>query len=799
MQDKRRKSEETASAGFASSQLLDRNISPVENRNYTAEVEEEIARLRRYVRSANPDADLTQFELAITTARNAHASQRRKTGEPYILHPLSVAIILTDLDLDLDTLSAALLHDTVEDTNLSLGEIRKQFGDNVADIVDGVTKLEKMSFTSQEELQAENFRKMFLAMAKDIRVVLVKLADRLHNMRTMKHLPPGKQAAISRETLDIYAPLADRLGVYRWKWELEDLCLRYIDPEAFYELVGSIAQKRGQRERFLERVILDISRAIEKMGIDSEVEGRPKHFYSIYRKMKMKDRRLEQIYDLFACRIIVNTVADCYAVLGLVHEMYHPMSGRFKDYIAVPKPNHYQSLHTTVFGPGGFPFEIQIRTHEMHRIAELGIAAHWKYKAGIGDPDKSQKLDQNMGWLKQLLDWQKDLSDSDEFMASLKTELVADEVFVFTPVGDVISLPMGSVPIDFAYSIHSGVGNHMYAAKVNGNIVSLDYELQTGDIVEILTSERVSGPSHDWLKLVKSGTARNKINHFFKQQRRSENVARGRSILEEEIRRLGFRFKDLVHEDFYEPFLERYSYRSLDDLYAALGVTNSGMTAQRVAPRLRDAYVKSLSPDERSELGYYMNSNGQLVYDPEVVKLRKAVEDGKKIQKDSKRKSNELGIEVDGIENCKVMLAQCCSPVPGDAIIGFITRGRGVTVHRQNCSNIRTILERSQLGPSEIEQASRLISVRWDEDTSERSYYPVDLRILAHDRSHLFADISSAIGDEHVTITAGSMSSVKDVTATLYITIEVNGTEQANRVIGRIRAIPDVLDVKRGK
>ena len=495
--------------------------------------------IEEYREYAGKDADLSTIEKAYIFAARAHGNQKRLTGEPYLIHPLTVAQILTGIEADETTICAALLHDTVEDTGRSLQDIAENFGSEIAKLVDGVTKLGKMSYESKEDLQAENFRKLFLAMAEDIRVVLIKLADRLHNMRTLKSQRDYKQERISRETLDIYAPLADRLGVYMWKWELEDLCLLYLDRDAYYELVGAITQKRAERERYLDEIIKHLKKLIGEMNIKCEIDGRPKHFYSIYRKMKTKGKNLDQIYDLFACRVIVDTVADCYSVLGLVHKTYTPIPGRFKDYIAMPKPNMYQSLHTTVVGPKGYPFEVQIRTFAMHRTAEYGIAAHWKYKAGITEEAASLEADNNMPWLKNLVEWQKDYSNK-EYMDSLKSGLIVEEVFVITPRGDVISLPQGSIPIDLAYAIHSGVGNHMYGAKVNGKIVPLTYELQNGDIVEILTSDKIQGPSRDWLNIVKSSTARNKITHWFKKELRDENIQRGKQRLEKELKKIGF-------------------------------------------------------------------------------------------------------------------------------------------------------------------------------------------------------------------------------------------------------------------
>ncbi len=735
-------------------------------------------------------------------AYKAHGNQKRATGEPYIIHPVATAEILTELEVDQDTLVAALLHDTVEDTNSSAEEIKEEFGTEVATLVEGVTKLGRIPYSSKEEIQAENFRKMFLAMAKDIRVVLIKLSDRLHNMRTMEYLEPRKQLEKAKETLDIYAPLAHRLGIYRIKWELEDLCLRYIDRDAFYQLVGSIAQKRSDREKYLEQVTNELKDRIEKMNIHCEIEGRPKHFYSIYRKMKTQDKLLDQIYDLFATRIIVDTVSDCYAVLGLVHEMYRPMPGRFKDYIAMPKPNMYQSLHTTVIGPKGIPFEVQIRTLLMHRTAEYGIAAHWRYKEDSPASKTADGFDGKLAWLRQLLDWQNEMRDASEFMETLRNGLVADEVFVFTPKGDVVSLPAGSVPIDFAYNIHSGIGNSMYGAKVNGRIVPLTYNLKNGDIVEILTSDKVNGPSRDWMKLVKSTSARSKINQWFKKEMREENISRGREIFERELKKSGFSPKQLTKHDFLEPIFKRYTLQSLEDLYSAIGY--GGISAGKVIPRLKDEYIKSLSEEERLKLGYRITPSGHVIYNPLPSKITTtegtsdvAASSKKDLKTKSYKSGTDFGIIVPGIDNCLVNLSRCCSPVPGDRIIGYITRGKGVAVHRTDCSNIRSILESSGISAKDNERVSRLIEVRWDKETKISSFQ-VELTILSHDRKNLLLDISNAIAEENVSIISGNMSSLKDVTATVKMTLEFSNQTQYDRVIGRIKAIRDIIEVKRG-
>ncbi len=765
---------------------------------------------------------------AFDFASAAHEGQIRANGEPYIFHPVETALILTDYEVDVDTLCAALLHDTVEDTGRTLEDIRAQVGESIALLVDGVTKLEKISYSSKEEVQAENFRKMFLAMARDIRVVLIKLADRLHNMRTIQHMTEEKQKEKARETLDIYAPLAHRLGIYRMKWELEDLCLRYIDREAYYELVGAISQKRTEREQMLAQVIAEIRERIESMGIHGDIDGRPKHFYSIYRKMQSQTKSLDQIYDLFATRVVVDTVADCYAVLGAVHDLYRPMPGRFKDYIAMPKPNQYQSLHTTVFGPKGIPFEVQIRTKDMHRTAEYGIAAHWKYKEGTagGAAAASAKarsgkdgegFDEKLAWLRQLLEWQKEMRDAGEFMESLRNGLIADEVFVFTPRGDVVSLPMGAVPVDLAYNIHSGIGNRMYGAKVNGRIVPLTYELQNGDIVEILTSEKVHGPSRDWLKIVKSSSARSKINTWFKKEMRDENIVRGKEAFERDLRKAGFTAQQLLRSDALEPVLRRYSLSSLEDMYSAIGF--GGLSAGKVISRLREEHIRLLPEEERTRLGYRVNPQGQVVHVPGASPVPsqivppglaqagpKATEEALSAaaasmvtQRIPKRAPRKSGVVVKGIDNCLVVFSRCCSPVHGDSIVGFITRGKGVAVHRTDCANIRPLLSPSDStrGPKENEDAARLIEVAWAGEEPGNTY-KVEITVLANDRRHLLADISSAIAEEKVSIVAAAMKVAKDFTTSISMTLEVMGQDQLDRVLGRVKAIRDVREVHRG-
>ena len=756
--------------------------------------------VRRY-RLYSGKTDVEQLRNAFVFSYKAHVSQRRKAGDPYITHPLATADILTELEVDQETLVASLLHDTVEDTRVELSFIAELFGEQIALMVDGVTKLEKLPYSPKEEMQAENMRKMFLAMAKDIRVVLIKLADRLHNMRTLKFQSREKQIEIANETKDIYAPLAHRLGINKIKWELEDLCLRYLEPDAYYELVGSISQKRSDREEFMEAVIKELSEKISAMGISAEIEGRPKHFYSIYNKMKNQGKALEQIFDLFACRIIVETVSDCYAVLGLVHDLYYPLPQRFKDYISMPKPNMYQSLHTTVIGKKGVPFEVQIRTVAMHRTAEYGIAAHWRYKEGAEASDfgKGGDMETRLAWLRQLMDWQGDSRDPDEFMDILKTGLIEEEVFVFSPKGDVISLPAHSVPIDFAYYIHSGIGNRMYGAKVNSRIVPLTYELQNGDIVEVLTSDKVHGPSRDWLKLVKSSAARSKIRNWFKKDMRDENIVRGKEAFERDVKKTGFSLLQLAKTDIVEPILRRNSCSNMDDLYAMIGY--GGITPAKIASRLKDEYIRSLPEEQRLELGYRISSGGQLIYSPESEIVADA--DGQvhipssAPKKRLRKKKDDQGIVVKGIDNCLVRLSRCCSPVPGDAIIGFVTRGNGVGIHRTDCSNIKNILQHAGANPKDAERASRLIEVYWRE-RGEQESFQVELSMLAHDRRHLLGDISNAIADEKVSIISMNCTSMKDVTASINMIIDVKDQSQFDRIVGRLKAIRDVIEVRRG-
>lgn len=703
------------------------------------------------------DEGVKKIKEAYTFAENAHKSQLRSSGEPYIIHPLEVALILMDLGLDVDTVVAGLLHDVVEDTGVPIEELTKLFGAEVADLVDGVTKLGKIAFKTKEEQQAENLRKMFLAMAKDIRVIIIKLADRLHNLRTLEYVDEEKQREKAYETLEIYAPLAHRLGIFKIKWELEDTSLRYIDPKGYYDLVEKIAIKRREREKYIQEIIETLEKKLDEMNIEAEIEGRPKHFYSIYRKMYMQHKTFEEIYDLLAIRVIVNTVKDCYGVLGVVHTLWKPIPGRFKDYIAVPKPNMYQSLHTTVIDSRGELFEIQIRTWEMHRTAEYGIAAHWKYKEG---KKSSSDFDEKLAWLRQLLEWQSDLKDAREFMESLKIDLFTDEVFVFTPKGDVVDLRKGATPLDFAYAIHSDVGNQCVGAKVNGRIVPLDYVLQTGDIVEILTSSSSSGPSRDWLNIVKTSQAKNKIKQFFKRERREENIEKGKEMLEREARRQGYSLSQLLSKDWPETVWRKYGFNSVEDMYAALGY--GGITTNQILFRLIDEYKKA-NKQERAE-------NLTTKKDTKPQKSHTA---------------NDKGIKVKGIENIMVRLSKCCNPVPGDVIIGYITRGRGVSIHRVDCINLKDPLVEPQ----------RFIEVEWIDEY--KASFSSEIQILARDRQMLLADITKAMSDMKVNVTAVNARTTKNKQVVINIMIEINDIEQLRRVIKQIEKIDNVIDAYR--
>ncbi|TCT16782.1 GTP pyrophosphokinase [Natranaerovirga pectinivora] len=721
------------------------------------------------VKKYHPSDDFTMFEKAYKIANDAHGQQLRKSGEPYIIHPISVAIILAELELDKESIVAGILHDVVEDTLLTHEEIAKEFSEEVALLVDGVTKLSQIPYAlDKEEIQAENYRKMFLAMAKDIRVVLIKLADRLHNMRTLKFMPEHKQKEKAKETLDIYAPLAHRLGISKIKVELEDLSFRYMNPEAYYELVDKIDRKRDERVNYVENIVSDVKEQLADLGIEADVDGRPKHFFSIYKKMVSQNKTLDQIYDLFAVRAIVESVKDCYGVLGVIHEMYKPIPGRFKDFIAMPKPNMYQSLHTTLIGPEGEPFEIQIRTYEMHRTAEFGIAAHWKYKEGKTGTTKQESEEQKLSWLRQILEWQRDLSDNKEFMDTLRTDLdvFTDQVYCFTPTGDVIDLPAGSTPIDFAYHIHSAVGNKMVGARVNGRIVTIDYQINNGDRIEIITSQNSKGPSRDWLKIVKSSQAKNKISQWFKKEFKEENITKGKELLEKYARSKNIVLSDILKPEWMKIVQRKYGFHDWDSVYASIG--HGGLKEGQVLNRLHEEYKKKQVK--------HITDESILVNLPEK-------------EKPEPKKKSKSGIAVKGVHDVAVRFSRCCNPVPGDEIVGFITRGRGVSIHRTDCINMITLPEMER---------HRLIESEWEIDTeSHNLLYQAEIQIYGTDRTGLLVDISKVLTEEKLPVKSLNARSSKKGEAIFNITVEINGIPQLNKLINKISNLEGVKDIIR--
>lgn len=719
-----------------------------------------INRIKKSRRKCNVKLIMKAYDLA----NKSHDGQLRKSGEPYIIHPLQVAYIVADIGLDDESVCAALLHDVVEDTEITLQNIKDEFGEEIAEMVDGVTKLSKLQENiTIKERQVEDYRKMFLAMGRDIRVILIKLSDRLHNMRTLKYLKRDRQIAISKETMELFAPLANRLGIYSLKWELEDLAFKYLYPEEYREIVEGIDKKRDERLIFIEKIMEKIRLELKRQHIDAEVTGRAKHLYSIYRKMKRDNKSLDQIYDLFALRILVNSVKDCYAALGIVHELYTPIPGRFKDYIAVPKSNMYQSLHNTLIGPKGTPFEIQIRTWDMHRIAEFGIAAHWAYK----EANKNKKTtviaqEDKLAWLRESLEWQKDMQDPDEFLNTLKTELFEDEVYVFTPKGDIKVLPKGATPIDFAYNIHEQVGNRMTGCKVNSKMVPIITKLKNGDIIEIITSDSTKGPSRDWLQYVKSTVAKNRIASWFKKADREQNIIKGRELVEKEIKRIGMTQTELFKQDYVNAALKRYKYSSIEDMYAAIGF--GANTSSKVISKMLEEYRKE-------------HKDANLEEKIEELKNKKVV----------KNQSNN-GVVVKGIDNCLVKLSKCCNPLPGDEIIGYITKGRGVSIHRKDCVNVNELLN----------EENRIIDVEWF-DENKKTEYTVEIEIFANDRSGLLADIIKEVSVLKTKLIGVNSRANKEKIAITELTIQVENLEELNKAIKALRKVDSVYEVKRKK
>lgn len=724
-----------------------------------------IERVQKY----HPAEEFPLIEKAYKIASEAHKDQVRRSGEPYIIHPLCVAIVLADLQLDQESIAAGLLHDVVEDTIMTDEELRREFGPDVALIVDGVTKLEKIKYNEDKiEFQADNLRKMLLAMAKDIRVLMVKLADRLHNMRTLQYMAPAKQVEIARETMDIYAPLAQRLGISRVKVELDDLSLKYLEPEAYYDLVNRIAIRKAEREKYVSGIVEEVSRQIKNAGIEAKIDGRVKHFFSIYKKMVNQQKTLDQIYDLFAVRIIVADVKDCYAALGVIHEMYKPIPGRFKDYIAMPKPNMYQSLHTTLIGPTGQPFEIQIRTVEMHRTAEYGIAAHWKYKAASDGKKVEDSEAEKLSWLRQILEWQKDLADNHEFLNILKSDLdlYSDTVYCFTPTGDVKTLPAGSNPIDFAYSIHSAVGNKMIGARVNGKLVTIDYVINNGDRIEIITSQNSKGPSRDWLNIVKSTQARNKINQWFKNELKESNIIKGKEMLMTFCKQKSIDPLTIFIPEYEKQIMEKYGFKEWDAVCAAVG--HGGLKEGQIINKMVDSYDKD---------------HPKILSNDEVIKNVEEQQTDKRL-----KVRTSGGIAVEGTEDVAVRFSKCCSPIPGDEIVGFVTRGRGVSIHRTDCINILSLPQ---------DERGRLIDAEWQEQPEQKGSYVAEINIYSNNRDGLLAEITKVLTEKNISILSMNVRTSKQGTATTSMAFEVTNTGELNRLIDRLNSIEDIIDIER--
>ena len=740
----------------------------------SVESDKELIEILDKVKSYAPNGDLDTIIKAYKLAKYAHRDQKRKSGEPYFIHPLAVANIICDMQLDIETVSGGLLHDVVEDTEYTYEDIESIFNKEIADLVDGVTKLGKIKYRSKEETQSENLRKMFLAMAKDIRVILIKLADRLHNMRTLNYMDPEKAKYKATETLEIYGGIAHRLGISKIKWELEDLALRYIDHDGYYELVEKVSMKRSQREENIAKIVNCLQEKFAEMEIPCDVYGRPKHFYSIYRKMKNKNKSFEEIFDLTAVRVLVDTVKDCYAVLGVVHTLWKPIPGRFKDYIAMPKPNMYQSLHTTVVGPDGEPLEIQIRTHEMHNIAEYGIAAHWKYKEGISN-SKEDKIEEKLQWLRQMMEWEKDLKDPHEFLDALKEDVFSSQVYVFTPQGDVIELPAESTPIDFAYRVHTNIGNKCVGAKVDGRMVTLDYKLQNGNIVEILTSSNSPGPSRDWLGIVKTPNAKSRIRQFFKKERREENIERGNAILEREFKKHGLpTTKDSVIDKNMLIIAKKFNQPNVEDLIATVGY--GGIMASQVVTKLKELYTREIRQamkEKKASLSEDIEKHN--ISDAEYSKKRK--------------KTPSQGIIVEGLDNILVRFAKCCNPLPGDEIVGYITKGRGVAVHRADCVNVN---------PDDEFFKKRMIKVSWDGEGKDRnSTFEAEIQIKVVDRRGIVNEITHIVANEKIGLNGINARKGKDSEVTINLLVEVDGTEQLDYIMNKIKSVPGVERIYR--
>ena len=721
------------------------------------------------VKKYHPSDDISMIEKAYRTASEAHKDQYRRSGEHYIIHPLCVAIILAEMQLDKESIVAGLLHDVVEDTVMTSEELEKEFGPDVALIVDGVTKLEKLQYNEDKlEFQADNLRKMFLAMAKDIRVIMVKLADRLHNMRTLQYMPPHKQVEIARETMDIYAPLAERLGISKVKVELDDLSLKYLEPEVYYDLVDKIAIRKSEREKYVQGIVDEVSEHLRNAGIKFSIDGRVKHFFSIYKKMLNQDKTIEEIYDLFAIRVLVDTVRDCYACLGIIHAMYKPIPGRFKDYIAMPKANMYQSLHTTLFNPNGQPFEIQIRTYEMHKTAEYGIAAHWKYKEGADGKKVKDQEAEKLAWLGQILEWQKDMSDNREFLSTIKSDMniYSDNVYCFTPNGDVKVLPAGSNTIDFAYSVHSAVGNMMIGARVNGRLVTNDYELNNGDRVEIITSQNSRGPSRDWLNIVKSPQARNKINQWFRNEFKEENIQKGKELMLEYCRQKSLDPHILQKAEYFDAVLKKYGFKEWDAIRAAVG--HGGLKEGQIVNKLLELYEKD---------------HPTILTNEEVLK---SLENTPQVK--PAYKSGKTGIVVKGLDDVAVRFSKCCSPIPGDEIVGFITRGRGVSIHRTDCVNI--------LHLPEVDR-NRLIEAEWQIDVVESSKYLAEINIYCENRQGVLSGITRILSEKNISILSLNARVSKQGTATVSVSFEVSSKEELKRVIDKLGEIKEIIDIER--